>query len=115
MKIIKYLPRLSRRSSAPAQLAPPLRKKALLIGIRTVREDAVEETQDTLERLPEDREQDDVKVDSMPKKKREHGDKGAHKETALKGPHRDVLDMKQLLIGVLCHDILLSCLKHSYG
>jgi hypothetical protein len=115
MKIIKYrFPRLSRRSSVPAQLPPPLRKKALLIGIRTVR-DAVEETQDTLKRLPEDREQDDVKVDSKPKKKREHRDKGARKEPALKGPHRDVLDMKQLLIGALCPDILLSRLQHSYG
>lgn len=65
--------------------SPPLKKKALLIGIQKVRGDEKEE-----------RKQHKTKTASESKKKQE-----IYKERGLKGPHLDVLDMKQLLIGTL--------------
>ena len=111
MKIIKHLfPRLSLTSrSCPSQSRPPpppLRKKALLIGIRRVRQDSVEIPQENGERPAEE----DVHIAPKRKKKKEKAaaqkvgaeEPGALKEQAvLKGPHRDVLDMEQILISAL--------------
>ena len=105
MKIIKHLfPRLSLTSrSSPSQSRPPppaLRKKALLIGIRKARQDSVEIPQENGERPAED----DVHIAPKRKKKKKKAaeEPGALKEQAvLKGPHRDVLDMEQMLISAL--------------
>jgi hypothetical protein len=37
----------------------------------------------------------------MPKKKKQKDKEGAPKAAELKGPHRDVMQMKELLIGAL--------------
>ena len=109
MKIIKHLFHIpGRRPSAiQTQLPPPppLKKKALLIGIRTVREDANELSQKNDEAARGDREEGKAKAVPKRKKKKQRDNEGAHKESALKGPHRDVFDMRQLLIGALCHYI----------
>ena len=105
MKIIKHLfPRLSLTSrSSPSQSRPPpppLRKKALLIGIRKARQDSVEIPQENGERPAEE----DVHIAPKRKKKKKKAaeEPGALKEQAvLKGPHRDVLDMEQMLISAL--------------
>ena len=69
--------------------SPPLclKKKALLIGIQSIRRDAVEITQENVERV-EDRE--------------------SPKSAELKGPHRDVIQIKRLLVGALYHSLLLK-------
>jgi hypothetical protein len=80
-----------------------LRKRALLIGIQNIRQEAVEITQENNERTAEE------VVNAVPKrKKQKDGDnkEEAPKAAELKGPHRDVLQMKELLIGALYHDIL---------
>ena len=85
MKIIENFSR--RRSSLiPTQPSPPLKKKALLIGIQTVREDAAEIPQENVNTL----------TGADPKKKAQEE---RNEEGILRGPHRDVLDMQQLLIG----------------
>jgi hypothetical protein len=106
---IKYLiPRLSlsgrhlaNESKPPSPpLTSPLRKKALLIGIQKTREDAVETCQDNDERTTEE------DVNAVPKRKRKKKDRdneGAHKTEELKGPHRDIMLMKEFLIGALYH------------
>lgn len=111
MKIIKYrLSHLGRRSSAnqTRHPPPPLRKKALLIGVQNLRLDPDEITQEKHERATNDEPEN---VDAAPrrkkKKKQKDRDKeGTPKAGVLKGPHRDVLEMKQLLIGALYHVIL---------
>lgn len=105
MKIIKYrFPRLSRRPTAiQTQLSPPpLKKRALLIGIQKIRQDGVETTQENDERTAEE------DVNPASKRKKKGKQKGKDKEEIpkageLKGPHRDVMQMKQLLIGALYH------------
>ena len=110
MKIIKHLfPHGLSLRSRPKQ-SPPLRKKALLIGIRKIRQ--VEIPQESGERPPED----DVHIPKPKKKKKkaQQDDEGAPEAhlpdtPELKGPHRDVLDMKQILIGALY-----QCYPFSY-
>lgn len=105
MKIIKYrFPRLSRRPTAnqTQPSPPPLKKRALLIGIQKMRQDVVETPQENDERIAEE----DVNAASKRKKKKKQKDKDkeeAPKSAELKGPHRDVMHMKQLLIGALYH------------
>ena len=109
MKIVKCrFPRLSLQFQlSPNQTQPPpppLKKKALLIGIQDIRQDTAEIIQENGERLAED-------VKSVPKRKNKKKQKdrdkeGAPKAEELKGPHRDVMQMKQLLIGALYHAIL---------
>jgi hypothetical protein len=80
-----------------------LRKKALLIGIQKTREDAVETSEVNDERTTEE------DVNSVPKrrrKKKARDKERAHKSAELKGPHRDVMQMKELLIGAFTIDIL---------
>jgi hypothetical protein len=117
MKIIKYrYPRLSlpsRLSANQTHLPPPLKKKALLIGIQSIRQEAVEIAQeDDDERTAE---KEDVNAIPKRKKKEKQKDKEeAPKAAGLKGPHRDVFQMKELLIGTLYHDIIFSfCLKEG--
>ena len=82
-----------------------MKKKALLIGIQNVRQNMIQITQENDERAAEDSEED-VHIASKRKKKK------AQKERAPKsrGPHRDVLEMEQLLIGALYHDSTLFLL-----
>ena len=92
MKIIKRLfPCLSSPQSSPNQMqpiqVPPLRKKALLIGIQYVRTDTV-----ASEIIQEKDEKAAAHI--APKRKNK-------KAPELRGPHRDVLDMEQLLISAL--------------
>ena len=91
MKIIKRLfPCLSSPQSSPNQMqpiqVPPLRKKALLIGIQYVRTDTV-----ASEIIHEK-----AAAHIAPNLKNK-------KASELRGPspHRDVLDMEQLLISAL--------------
>ena len=111
MKIVKYrFPRLSltsRRSSAnqTRPLPPPLRKKALLIGIQNIRQKAVETTQEDVENTAEEDVNDDPKQKTK-KKQKDRDKESAPKAAELKGPHRDVMQMKELLIGALYFDIL---------
>jgi hypothetical protein len=65
----------------------PLKKKALLIGIQGLI------NQDNVERTAEE------DMNAVPKRK---GRKDREAPN-LKGPHRDVMQVKQLLIGVLYH------------
>ena len=104
MKIIKHrFPRLSLRTSVnQSQPPPPLKKKALLIGIQNVRQDAAEVTQEISERTAEE------DANTVPKRRKKKKEKdrikeGTLEEPELKGPHRDVMQMKQLLIGALYH------------
>lgn len=103
MKIIKHLfSRPGRRASA--NQSPPLRKKALLIGIQSIRQ----VIQGNHERTSKDVLED---VNAVPKqknkkKKKDRETEGALKAAELKGPHRDVLEMRELLISALYHDIL---------
>lgn len=99
-------PRLSLRPSGSANQthphSPPLRKKALLIGIQNIRQDPVEITQEKVERTAE------KDVNAVPKPKKKKKQKGrnkgkAPKVGALRGPHCDVMQMKELLIGALYH------------
>jgi hypothetical protein len=109
MTIIKYQPpghslRHSANQTQPP--SPPLKKKALLIGIQKIRQDAVESTQDNYERTAEEDENavPKRKNNLKEKEKERHTSKeGAHKAADLKGPHRDVMQMKELLIGALYH------------
>ncbi|KAF8816851.1 hypothetical protein BYT27DRAFT_7181309 [Phlegmacium glaucopus] len=109
MKIIKHRFHIPGRRPLAIQTQlppPPLKKKALLFGIQRVREDGNEMTQKNDETTNEDRE---AKAKAVPKrkkqKKREDRDnERAHKDSVLKGPHRDVLDMQQLLIDVYHYD-----------
>ena len=108
MKIIKHLfPRLTGSLRSCPKQSPPLRKKALLVGIRKIREDSAEIPQENGERPPED----DVHIAPRRKKKKMKARKERDEEGTreLKGPHRDVLDMKQLLIGALY-----QCYPFSY-
>jgi metacaspase-1 len=66
-----------------------MRKKALLIGIRKIREDTVEIARENDERM-----------------KKGKGKEAAPKAPELKDPHRDVLEMEQILLSALYHDIL---------
>ena len=103
MKINKYL---GRRASANQTQSsrPPLKKRALLIGIRNVREDVVEVPQGDQERTTEDG-LGDANAAPSPKPRKKKKRKDNDTETPeLKGPHRDVLEMKQLLIGALYHE-----------
>ena len=106
MKIIKHLfPHLNLWSSPnQTQSPPPLKKKALLIGIRNVRHDTAEITyeQENDERAAEE------DVHFAPKRKKKKAQKyrdgrapEAPEAPELKDPHRDVLEMTQLLIGAL--------------
>lgn len=106
MKIIKHLfPRLNLWSSPnQTRSPPPLKKKALLIGIRNVRHDTAEITyeQENDERAAEE------DVHFAPKRKKKKAQKyrdgrapEAPEAPELKDPHRDVLEMTQLLIGAL--------------
>ena len=93
----------SRRSSLAVQIhpPPPLRKKALLIGIKKIRQDAVE-TQENDEMAAEE----DVNAVPKPKKKKKQKDREKEKvpkAAELKGPHHDVMQMRELLIGALYH------------
>ena len=74
----------------------PLRKKALLIGIQNIRQDTIQITQDS------DSEDDERAAEEDVYMARDRAEEGAW----LKGPHRDVLEMKQLLISALYHHIL---------
>lgn len=109
MKIIKLPGR--RLPAIHTQLAPS--KKALLIGIQTIREDAIEVIQENDKITTEDRLNEEAKTASKRKKgkQRENGGRKRGHETALKGPHHDVIAMRQLLIGGLS---FLSCFRHSY-
>jgi hypothetical protein len=81
-----------------------LKKRALLIGIQSIRQDAVEITQENDERIAEEEDVNAVPKRKKKKKKKDRDKEGAP-EPELKGPHRDVMEMKQLLIGALYHDI----------
>jgi hypothetical protein len=87
MKIFKYrFPRLSlpSRPSANQTHLPPSSKKTLLIGIQSIRQEAVKITQeDDDERTAEE----DVTV--VPKRKKKKDKEEASKAAELKGPHRD--------------------------
>lgn len=110
MKIIKYrLPHPGRRSSASQTQPPPLRKKALLIGVQNLRQDPDEITQENHERTAKGELEDMDAAPRQKKKKKKQKDRDKErtpKAGVLKGPHHDVLEMKQLLIGALYHDIL---------
>lgn len=120
MKIVKYrFPRLSlpnRPSTNQTHLPPPLKKKALLIGIQNTRQQVVEITQEDDERMAEEEVNDAVPIPpaKRKKKKKQKDKEGAPKAAKLKGPHRDVLQMKELLIGALYHDTSFSfCLRNG--
>ena len=56
--------------------------------------------------------EEDVNPASKRKKKKAQKDRdkeGAPKAAKLKGPHRDVMEMKELLLSALYHDNLSSC------
>ena len=77
----------------------PLKKRALLIGIQSIRQDALQITQGDGEGIAEE---DVNAVPKRKKKKKKDKDKEGTTEAAeLKGPHRDVMEMRQLLIGTL--------------
>ena len=105
MKVNKHrFPRLSLQSSHQTQPPPPL-KKALLIGIQNVRQDTAEITQE--QENDEMAAEEDVHI--APKRRNKKAGKDRDREGVpkapeapeLKGPHRDVLEMKQLLISAL--------------
>ena len=107
----RRIPRLSipTRPSSSAIQTPSLTRskkaRALLIGVKKVRQDAVEITQENDEKPAEE---EDVNAVPKPKKEEKKKQKNRDKEKApeepeLKGPHHDVLQMKELLIGALYH------------
>ena len=99
------------------QRVPPLRKKALLIGIQNIRQGTtVDITKEKYERDSEAKE--DVNIaPAKPKKKKAQKDrnkKKVPKAPELRGPHREVLEMEQLLISTLYHDSILFRLPAKY-
>ena len=88
---------------SPIQTKPPpipSKKRALLIGIQSIRQDALQITQGDDEGIAEEA------VDAVPKRKKKKKKKDRDKEgtteaAELKGPHRDVMEMRPLLIGAL--------------
>lgn len=114
MKIIKHFFHPGRRLPPIQTKQPPpaFVKKALLIGIQTVREDSTEVNEEH-DNITKEEENAKGVPKRKKKKKREEKDKGARSKeaTPLKGPHHDVLDMRQLLIGASCHDILFLLLN----
>ena len=115
MKIIKRLFPCLQSSPKQTQRVPPLRKKALLIGIQNIRQGTtVDITKEKYEREAKE----DVNIaPAKPKKKKAQKDrnkKKVPKAPELRGPHREVLEMEQLLISTLYHDSIFFLLPAEY-
>ena len=106
MKILKYrFPHLSltsRRSSENGTQPPPpsLKKKALLIGIQNIRREAVETTRENVEKTAGEDVDDGLKQEKK-KKQKDRDKESAPKAAELNGPHHDIMQMKEILIGAL--------------